>query len=264
VGTEVKAKQPLAQIGGAFVTPAFTGVPVQAAASTQTAFAPVSGTVLRYAVDEGASVNSGDTILILESMMMELGVKAAVSGPVHFLVPVGTEVKVKQPLAQIGGAVEPPASSGAPAQAAASTQASPVQAAPAYVPGSDYVLPVSAGVLRLTRDNARLPGGFSGVLIIPEGVKVIESDCFSDQKDITELWLPKSLKRIRGNAFCDDNGETPDSLLEKITIGADVDLEEPYWDTNFYIAYRESRNGEAGTYVRKKDGLEYFWDLEEK
>jgi oxaloacetate decarboxylase alpha subunit len=64
--------------------------------------APVAGTVIRYSVDEGASVSSGDTVLIIESMKMELEIKATASGKVHFLVPTGTKVASQQPVAEIG------------------------------------------------------------------------------------------------------------------------------------------------------------------
>jgi oxaloacetate decarboxylase alpha subunit len=63
--------------------------------------APVAGTVLRYAVNEGARIASGDTIVIIESMKMELEIKATVSGAVHFLVPAGTQVASQQPIAEI-------------------------------------------------------------------------------------------------------------------------------------------------------------------
>jgi hypothetical protein len=139
----------------------------------------------------------------------------------------------------------------------------PVKAAsPAFVPNGAYVLPVAAGVLRLTQQNTRLPDGFSGVLVIPEGVKVIESNCFRDQKDITELWLPKSLKKIKGDAFCDDNGDSPESLLEKIVIGANVTIEEPYWDEKFHDEYADYNNCAAGTYLLTNDGGDYSWDIE--
>jgi oxaloacetate decarboxylase alpha subunit len=65
--------------------------------------APVAGTVLKHAVAEGAQVNSGDTIIIIESMKMELEIKATASGKVHFLVPTGTAVQAQQPVAEISG-----------------------------------------------------------------------------------------------------------------------------------------------------------------
>jgi oxaloacetate decarboxylase alpha subunit len=62
----------------------------------------VAGTILRYAVNEGAHVVSGDTIIIIESMKMELEIKATAAGAVHFLVPAGTQVASQQPIAEIG------------------------------------------------------------------------------------------------------------------------------------------------------------------
>jgi oxaloacetate decarboxylase alpha subunit len=64
--------------------------------------APVAGTVLRYAVAEGATVKSGETVLIIESMKMELEIKAGADGKVHFLVPTGTQIQSQQPLASVG------------------------------------------------------------------------------------------------------------------------------------------------------------------
>ena len=63
--------------------------------------APVAGTVLRYAAAEGAQVKSGDTVLIIESMKMELEIKTNAAGAVHFLVPAGTQVASQQPIAEI-------------------------------------------------------------------------------------------------------------------------------------------------------------------
>ncbi|MDR2803033.1 MAG: sodium-extruding oxaloacetate decarboxylase subunit alpha [Treponema sp.] len=64
--------------------------------------APVAGTILKYAVAEGAQVSSGDTIIIIESMKMELEIKATSAGKVHFIVPTGQAVQAQQPVAQVG------------------------------------------------------------------------------------------------------------------------------------------------------------------
>jgi oxaloacetate decarboxylase alpha subunit len=106
-GTQVAAQQPIAEIGGSGVGEApaepEAAAPEAAAPSGGEAVnAPVAGTVLRYAVDEGAQVKAGDTIVIIESMKMELEIKATASGPVHFLVAPGTQVVSQQPIAQIG------------------------------------------------------------------------------------------------------------------------------------------------------------------
>jgi oxaloacetate decarboxylase alpha subunit len=111
-GTQVASQQPVAEIGGvpgaAPVAPAQAApaeAPAAPAASAPTGGtvipAPVAGTVLRYAVSEGAEVKPGDTVIIIESMKMELEIKATVSGKVRFLVPTGTQVASQQPIAEI-------------------------------------------------------------------------------------------------------------------------------------------------------------------
>jgi oxaloacetate decarboxylase alpha subunit len=71
------------------------------AAGSVTIPAPVAGTILRYIASEGAAVQKGDTILIIESMKMELEIKTTENGKVHFLVPAGTQVTAQQPIAEI-------------------------------------------------------------------------------------------------------------------------------------------------------------------
>ena len=64
--------------------------------------APVAGTLLRYCIAEGAQVSSGENVVIIESMKMELEIKATAAGKVRFLVPPGTQVASQQPIAEIG------------------------------------------------------------------------------------------------------------------------------------------------------------------
>ena len=63
--------------------------------------APVAGVALRHAVEEGASVSAEDTILIIESMKMELEIKAGASGKVHFLVSAGSQISSGQVVAEL-------------------------------------------------------------------------------------------------------------------------------------------------------------------
>jgi oxaloacetate decarboxylase alpha subunit len=107
-GTQVAAQQPVASIGGSLIAapapaaePAAPApAPAPSTGGTQIP-APVAGTVLRYALAEGAQVVSGDTIIIIESMKMELEIKATAAGRVHFLVPAGTQVASQQAIAEI-------------------------------------------------------------------------------------------------------------------------------------------------------------------
>jgi oxaloacetate decarboxylase alpha subunit len=112
-GTQVAAQQPVAELGGTpgavpVSAPAAEASPAPAPSAAALAAggtaipAPVAGTILRYVVNEGAQVASGDTIIIIESMKMELEIKATASGAVHFLVPTGTQVASQQPIAEIG------------------------------------------------------------------------------------------------------------------------------------------------------------------
>ena len=123
------------------------GAPVAASRSGggQTIPAPVAGTVLRYAVDEGVQVKAGDTVLIIESMKMELEIKSTASGPVHFLVPAGTQVAAQQPVAEIGGS--------AVGEVLAAPASVPDVAPPAPSGGTVIPAPVAGTVLRYAVDE---------------------------------------------------------------------------------------------------------------
>ena len=63
--------------------------------------APVAGTVFKLPLSENSEVSSGDTVIILESMKMELEVKTADAGKVRYLTKEGTSVAVGDPLVEI-------------------------------------------------------------------------------------------------------------------------------------------------------------------
>lgn len=72
-------------------------------ADTYTALeAPVTGTVLKLSKNEGESVEKGDIILMVESMKMELPVKATVSGTIKYMVKAGDQIQAHQVIAEIG------------------------------------------------------------------------------------------------------------------------------------------------------------------
>lgn len=111
-GTQIQSGQVLAAIGGVVVQPAPVAKPVASPAAPAPAApvssgngtkvnAPVAGVFLRTAVAEGTSVKKGDNVVIIESMKMELEIKAPVDGKVHFLASAGTQLTNGQPVAEI-------------------------------------------------------------------------------------------------------------------------------------------------------------------
>lgn len=111
-GTQVTAGQELGSVGGVAAAPALVSKPAAKAAPAEKAApvasgsgtpvaSPVAGTLLKYAVAEGASVNKGDTVVILESMKMELEVKSPAAGKIHFAVATGSQVANGQTLAEV-------------------------------------------------------------------------------------------------------------------------------------------------------------------
>ena len=109
--------------------------------------APVAGTLLRYAVDNGASVSKGQTVIVLESMKMELEVKAPCNGTITFTAQTGSQVSNGQKLAVIGGTVAAPAAPAPVPAASAAPKAAP--ATPAAASGGKPVnAPVAGTLLR--------------------------------------------------------------------------------------------------------------------
>lgn len=109
-GTQIANGQVIATIGGvvkAAPAPVAAASPKSVApvsavpAGGKPVNAPVAGTLLKYAVAEGASVQADTTVVIIESMKMELEIKAGAAGKVHFTVPTGTQVSNGQAIATI-------------------------------------------------------------------------------------------------------------------------------------------------------------------
>ncbi|MBQ5399790.1 MAG: sodium-extruding oxaloacetate decarboxylase subunit alpha [Treponema sp.] len=118
-GTQITSAQTIAKIGGVASAPAPTvaqapvaspapaatpapAAPVAApSGSGKPVKAPVAGVFLRTAVSEGATVGANDTIVVIESMKMELEIKAGAAGKVHFLVSAGSQITSGQPVAEI-------------------------------------------------------------------------------------------------------------------------------------------------------------------
>ncbi len=116
-GTQIQAEQVLATLGTTSsmsvqqvqsvpiqTTPAQAAPVVQETSVSTSATpikAPVAGTLLKYAVAEGSSVNPDTTIIMIESMKMELEIKAGKAGKVHFIAQPGTQISAEQILAEI-------------------------------------------------------------------------------------------------------------------------------------------------------------------
>lgn len=63
--------------------------------------APVAGTLLRYSVAEGSQVSEGQTVMMLESMKMELEINAHKAGVIHFVAAAGAQIAEGDSLAEI-------------------------------------------------------------------------------------------------------------------------------------------------------------------
>ena len=109
-GTQIQAGQVLGTLGGvAVATPAPAAAPAPKAAAAPAAAsgagtpvkAPVAGTLLRYAVSEGAAVKADTTVIIVESMKMELEIKAGAAGKIHFIAATGSQIAQGATLAEI-------------------------------------------------------------------------------------------------------------------------------------------------------------------
>ena len=106
-GTQITAGQVLATIGGvAQAAPVSSPAAAPAPAATAPAggkpvSAPVAGTLLKYAVAEGAAVQADTTVVIIESMKMELEIKAGAAGKIHFTAPTGSQVTAGQAVASV-------------------------------------------------------------------------------------------------------------------------------------------------------------------
>jgi oxaloacetate decarboxylase alpha subunit len=57
--------------------------------------------LLKYAVAEGASGQADTTVVIIESMKMELEIKAGAAGKIHFTAPTGSQVTAGQAVASV-------------------------------------------------------------------------------------------------------------------------------------------------------------------
>jgi oxaloacetate decarboxylase alpha subunit len=124
--------------------------------------APVAGTLVRYTVGEGAEVSGGTTIIIIESMKMELEIKAPASGKVHFLVPTGTQVGAQQTIAEISGAA-----------VAAPAPVAPIAPPPAAAPaptvsggGSVVPAPVAGTIIRYSVNEGDQVASGTTIVII--------------------------------------------------------------------------------------------------
>lgn len=81
--------------------PVATAPAAKAEAGSVVVTAPMPGTILNLCVENGASVNKGDKIVILEAMKMENEIVASASGKVTFLVKKGDSVDTGAQLASI-------------------------------------------------------------------------------------------------------------------------------------------------------------------
>ena len=138
--------------GAPGAAPAVTASPAAASAPVVTGGvdvkSPVAGTLLKHVAPAGSTVKKGDTVIMIESMKMELEVKAPADGTITYSVQPGTQVQADQTLASIGGVAQAASAPVAPAPVQAAAQAAPVApAAPACAMGGTPVKAPVAGTL---------------------------------------------------------------------------------------------------------------------
>ena len=138
--------------GAPSAAPAVTASPAAASAPVVTGGvdvkSPVAGTLLKHVAPAGSAVKKGDTVIMIESMKMELEVKAPADGTITYSVQPGTQVQADQTLASIGGVAQAASAPVAPAPVQAAAQATPVApAAPACAMGGTPVKAPVAGTL---------------------------------------------------------------------------------------------------------------------
>ena len=111
-GSQVSNGEKLASVGGTVKTPVakpsaapkkeVVNSPLASSSGSGTPVkAPVAGTLLRYAVSEGSSVSADTTVLVVESMKMELEIKAGVAGKIHFIAETGSQISNGQIVAEV-------------------------------------------------------------------------------------------------------------------------------------------------------------------
>lgn len=123
--------------------------------------APVAGTLLRHVASAGSKVNKGDTVIMIESMKMELEVKSPDSGTINFVVQPGSQIQAGQVLATLGGVVAAPS---APAPAPSALAAKP--AAPAAAGGKNVNAPVAGTLLRYVANEGDSVGADTTIIMI--------------------------------------------------------------------------------------------------
>ena len=67
---------------------------------------PMPGSVVAMGVDDGATLQAGTVVVVVEAMKMEHSLRSPVDGVVELLVAVGDQVKVGQPLARVAARME--------------------------------------------------------------------------------------------------------------------------------------------------------------
>jgi acetyl-CoA/propionyl-CoA carboxylase biotin carboxyl carrier protein len=107
---------------------------------------PMPGTVIAVAVEPGAAVAAGDTVVVVEAMKMEHRLLAPVDGVVRLHVAAGDLVRLDQLVAEVDAEVDA-ADANAAGAGSASTPSTPTTDVPPAppVPADEAVLTPSAG-----------------------------------------------------------------------------------------------------------------------